>query len=89
MREERWLRVRRVGPELWLGVDAFEPAALPFLRERPVGEPRRWLAFRRVTRAFFYERYLLRRCQSEPGVACDPGCFSDALVRDDAAAEGP
>ncbi len=74
MREERVLRYRREGDQLYVGVDD-EAELLPLPSVGRSGEPRRWMVFRKVTAATLWARYLLRLCQPTADSACDDACF--------------
>jgi len=74
VREERVLRYRREGDQLYVGIDD-EADLLPLPSVERAGEPRRWMVFRHVTAATLWARYLLRLCQPTVDSACDDACF--------------
>ena len=71
------IRCHHKGDRLRVAVDpAVRGGGWPFT-ERDTGA---WWTFRAVSRAAYYDRVLLRLCQPVRGHACDPLCYSTALV---------
>jgi len=76
------VRWHRKGERLRVAVDPHvRGGGWPFT-DRDTGA---WWIFRRVSRAAYYDRVLLRLCQPVAGRGCDPLCFSEALVTGGAA----
>jgi hypothetical protein len=69
-------RYQLVDGELRLGVTDF--GSFPLYDDGT--EPTRWMAYKAVTRADYYGKYMIRICQPHDGFECHPGCFDDSLV---------
>jgi hypothetical protein len=69
-------RYQFVDGELRLGVTDF--GSFPLYDDGT--EPTRWMAYKAVTRADYYGKYMIRICQPHDGFECHPGCFDDSLV---------
>lgn len=66
------LRFRREGTRLHVAItDAETHFPIP---EADPGAAPRWMVFHRVTREAYEQRFLVRMCQPEPDVDCDPAC---------------